>query len=115
MKKPDWNGDQACRVIPWIREYSTIPPPSSVIDCSSPAMFAATPCATIGAWVIDSCTWLATIGCRTAVRSRSICRGVWLETPNARTFPAASSSSNARATSSGSTRASGRWSRRMSM
>ena len=27
-------------------------------------MFAATPWATIGAWVIDSCSWLATIGWR---------------------------------------------------
>ena len=47
--------------------------------------------------------------------SRSIWRGVWFETPNARTLPAASSSSNARATSSGSTSASGRCSSRMSM
>jgi hypothetical protein len=36
---------------------------------------------------MDSWIWFATIGCSTAVRSRSICRGVWLETPKARTLP----------------------------
>ena len=78
-------------------------------------MFAATPCVMIGACVIESCSWLATMGWRTCFFSRSIWRGVWFDTPNARTLPAASSSSKARATSSGSTSASGRCSSRMSM
>ena len=89
-------------------------PPSRSIDWSSACMLAATPRAMIDECVIDSCSWLATIGWRTDFFSSAICPGVWLETPNARTLPAASSSSNARATSSGSTRASGRCSSRMS-
>ena len=78
-------------------------------------MLLATPWAMIGAWVMDSCSWLATSGWRTAVFNRSICRGVWLDTPKALTFPEVSSSSKARATSSGSTSASGRCSRKTSM
>ena len=42
-----------------------MPPPSSVADWPSATMFAATPWAMIGACVIESWSWLATMGWRT--------------------------------------------------
>ena len=61
--------------------------------------------------VMLSWSWLATIGRGPIARwSSFIWPGFWLETPKCRTLPAAASSSNAPATSSGSISASGRWS-----
>ena len=78
-------------------------------------MFIAIPWVMRFACVIDSWSWFTTSGCRTYRRSSSTCTGVWFETPKCLTLPALSSSSNARATSSGSTSASGRCSSRMSI
>ena len=64
----------------------------TLIESSLPVMFDDRHWAMIVECVSESYTWFAMIGCVTAVLSRSIWRGVWFETPKARTFPLDSTS-----------------------